>query len=229
MPLIRVKQLLPIMARVWDDPRVPFMARVFFVLAPIYLLFPYDIHPDFLPGGLTDDLSIMPLLIGIAMLLIPAKVFKDARRTAATQAVCGMLCLSFAAGDLVPAKVNRSIRTSDRKDVLAVHMRNGCASQFSADKRVQLSVLVGQERLPRPIEPSNVTLKQAQCANSVHFTISDTILTKRGGQYQLYAAEASTVASKVASTYLKSMPPRFAGGIFVDNSIKFLSRTGRPC
>jgi uncharacterized membrane protein YkvA (DUF1232 family) len=228
MPLNRVKQLLPFTARVWDDPRVPFIARVFFFLAPIYLLFPYDFHPDFLPGGFSDDLSVMPLLIGIALFLIPAKVFKDAGRAAATQAVCGIICLSFGAGELSDAKATRPVGLIEGKHAIAAPSLNSPHTHYAAENRVQPGVVVGQQKLLGQINPTICPAERNEREAPLQFTTKDTILTKRGGQYQLYAAEENSVAA-MATCCPKSMPPRLAGGIFIDNHIKFLSRAGHAC
>ena len=48
-----------------------------------YTLMPFDIIPDFIPvAGQIDDLIIVPLLIGLAMKLVPEDVKKDCRTMA---------------------------------------------------------------------------------------------------------------------------------------------------
>jgi uncharacterized membrane protein YkvA (DUF1232 family) len=90
MPLLRLVKLLSIM---WLDGRVPLIALLIF-FAPLYWICPFDLNPDFLPGGYADDLWIVPIAIVIAAKLIPLAVFSDARKAAA-QAVCGIMCLSL--------------------------------------------------------------------------------------------------------------------------------------
>jgi uncharacterized membrane protein YkvA (DUF1232 family) len=54
------------------------------VLVVAYALSPIDLIPDFIPVlGLLDELILLPIGIWVAMRLIPAEVWEDARRRAA--------------------------------------------------------------------------------------------------------------------------------------------------
>jgi uncharacterized membrane protein YkvA (DUF1232 family) len=66
------------------DPRTPWPAKAVAVLVVAYALSPIDLIPDFIPVlGLLDELILLPIGIWVAMRLIPAEVWEDARRRAA--------------------------------------------------------------------------------------------------------------------------------------------------
>jgi len=79
--LERMRNDMRIATRVWRDPRVPFLARIFVVLAPLYWINPFDLIPDMQPNGHVDDVILAFLLIVMALRLVPKEVFQDARRT----------------------------------------------------------------------------------------------------------------------------------------------------
>lgn len=67
----------------WKDPRTPLVARVVILCAVAYAVSPLDLIPDFIPVlGLLDDLIILPLLIALAIRLIPPDVASRCRREA---------------------------------------------------------------------------------------------------------------------------------------------------
>jgi uncharacterized membrane protein YkvA (DUF1232 family) len=58
-----------------SDKRTPIFAKLFAGISLIYLISPIDLVPDFIPvAGFLDDLIIVPLLLHIAFLLLPAEV-----------------------------------------------------------------------------------------------------------------------------------------------------------
>jgi uncharacterized membrane protein YkvA (DUF1232 family) len=62
------------------DPRAPFAARGFALLALIYVLWPFDLVSDVVPVlGWLDDLTIGPLLLWVAAKAIPGDVMQTAR------------------------------------------------------------------------------------------------------------------------------------------------------
>ncbi len=67
--LQQINELILSLAHGWQDHRVPLLARIVLVIAPIYLFCPYDLITDFLPRGYLDDLLIVPALF----LSMPAK------------------------------------------------------------------------------------------------------------------------------------------------------------
>ncbi|MDA0367883.1 MAG: YkvA family protein [Proteobacteria bacterium] len=66
------------------DPRVPWLAKVLGAVAAGYALSPIDLIPDFIPVlGYVDDLVIVPLLLYLALRLIPPAVRQELRAEAA--------------------------------------------------------------------------------------------------------------------------------------------------
>lgn len=64
-------------------PDTPWAAKLVAALVLAYALSPIDLIPDFIPVlGLVDDLIIVPAGIYLALKLIPAPVWADARRDA---------------------------------------------------------------------------------------------------------------------------------------------------
>lgn len=66
------------MVQVFRDKRTPLMARILPVIALVYVFFPFDIAPDFLPFiGQIDDIGIAVYLITLALGMVPDEVFKS--------------------------------------------------------------------------------------------------------------------------------------------------------
>ena len=66
---------------VLKDPRTPRLPKVLLWLAIGYTLLPFDLIPDFLPViGHIDDVIIVPLLVVLALRLIPVEVIEDCRK-----------------------------------------------------------------------------------------------------------------------------------------------------
>ncbi|MHB9155211.1 MAG: YkvA family protein [Endomicrobiales bacterium] len=75
------KQELDVYRLVLKDPRTPKAAKTLLALAVAYALSPVDLIPDFIPVlGHLDDLVIVPLLVYLALKLIPKEIIEDARR-----------------------------------------------------------------------------------------------------------------------------------------------------
>jgi uncharacterized membrane protein YkvA (DUF1232 family) len=67
----------------WKDPRTPVLARVVIIVAVAYAVSPIDLIPDFIPFfGQLDDLLILPVLIAVAIRMIPPDVAARCRREA---------------------------------------------------------------------------------------------------------------------------------------------------
>ncbi|MBI1912184.1 MAG: DUF1232 domain-containing protein [Deltaproteobacteria bacterium] len=65
------------------DKRTPKAAKMLLWLAIGYTVMPFDIIPDFIPIiGHIDDAIIVPLLIVIAVKMVPNEVMEDAKRKA---------------------------------------------------------------------------------------------------------------------------------------------------
>lgn len=65
-------------------PRTPWPARLLVAVAVAYALSPIDLIPDFIPVlGMVDDLLLLPLLLTLALRMIPAAVMTECRERAA--------------------------------------------------------------------------------------------------------------------------------------------------
>ena len=61
-------------------PATPLLAKILCVLALAYALSPIDLIPDFIPVlGLLDELILLPLLIWLAVRMLPAEVVDASR------------------------------------------------------------------------------------------------------------------------------------------------------
>jgi uncharacterized membrane protein YkvA (DUF1232 family) len=68
--------------RVLRHPDTPFISKLLLGLAIAYAISPIDLFPDIIPGfGHLDDLIILPLLIWLAVILIPKAVITDCRKS----------------------------------------------------------------------------------------------------------------------------------------------------
>ena len=78
-----LKRELRVYQLVRKDPRTPKPAKWLLGLAVGYVLLPFDLIPDFIPViGHLDDVIIVPLLVLIALKLVPAEVVADCRSQA---------------------------------------------------------------------------------------------------------------------------------------------------
>jgi len=68
--------------RVLRHPNTPLISKLLLGLAIAYAISPIDLLPDIIPGlGHLDDLIILPLLIWLAVILIPKAVITDCRQS----------------------------------------------------------------------------------------------------------------------------------------------------
>jgi uncharacterized membrane protein YkvA (DUF1232 family) len=71
---------LAVYRRAVQDTRTPWAAKLLLGAAIAYVLSPIDLIPDFIPVlGHLDDLVVVPLLVWLALRLIPGSVLRDAR------------------------------------------------------------------------------------------------------------------------------------------------------
>ena len=82
----RLKKELKVYQLVLKDPRTPRLAKFLLGLAVAYLLLPFDIIPDFIPVlGHIDDLIVIPILVILALKMIPKEIIEECRTRAASQ------------------------------------------------------------------------------------------------------------------------------------------------
>jgi uncharacterized membrane protein YkvA (DUF1232 family) len=78
----RFSQEVEFYKRVLRSPRTPRVSKLLLGVAIAYAVSPIDLIPDFIPViGYLDDLIILPLLILIAIRLIPRDVIMECRQT----------------------------------------------------------------------------------------------------------------------------------------------------
>jgi uncharacterized membrane protein YkvA (DUF1232 family) len=76
----QLKQEFEVYRLVLKHPDTPVLAKIFLGLAIAYVLMPFDLIPDFIPViGQLDDLIIVPLLVYIALKMIPDTLVHECR------------------------------------------------------------------------------------------------------------------------------------------------------
>jgi len=84
----KIKGNLTAVYYAYKDPRAGFLPKIIIGITLLYALSPIDLIPDFIPIlGYLDDLLILPLLITLALKLIPKEVMKDAFTKAEEQPI----------------------------------------------------------------------------------------------------------------------------------------------
>jgi len=79
----RIRREIAVYQRVLRHPRTPRLAKWLLGLAIGYLLMPFDLIPDWIPVvGYVDDLIIVPVLVILALRLVPRDVIAECRRDA---------------------------------------------------------------------------------------------------------------------------------------------------
>lgn len=76
----RLKRDVKALALALLDERTPWYAKALAFVIVAYAVSPIDLIPDFIPVlGLLDDMIVVPLLMVLAVRLIPANVMADCR------------------------------------------------------------------------------------------------------------------------------------------------------
>ena len=76
----RLRREMKTYQRVLKDPRTPKPAKALLGLAVGYALLPFDLIPDFIPVlGYLDDAIIIPLLVIVALKMIPKELVEECR------------------------------------------------------------------------------------------------------------------------------------------------------
>ena len=76
----QLKQEFEVYRLVLRHEKTPILAKIFLGLAIAYVLMPFDLIPDFIPViGQLDDLVIVPLLVYVALKMIPDAVVNECR------------------------------------------------------------------------------------------------------------------------------------------------------
>ncbi len=79
----RLKRQVWALFLAFKDPRTPLPARIIIIIAVAYAVSPIDLIPDFIPVfGQLDDLLLLPILIALAIRMIPPDVTARCRREA---------------------------------------------------------------------------------------------------------------------------------------------------
>lgn len=76
----QLKQEFEVYRLVLRHDKTPVLAKIFLGLAIAYVLMPFDLIPDFIPViGQLDDVVIVPLLVYVALKMIPDAVVNECR------------------------------------------------------------------------------------------------------------------------------------------------------
>ena len=79
-----MKTELAVYRRILKHHRTPRVSRVLLKAAIVYALSPVDIVPDWIPiVGYLDDVIVVPLLVFVALRLVPASVVTECRQRVA--------------------------------------------------------------------------------------------------------------------------------------------------
>ena len=79
----RVKENAVMLWFAQRDSRTPWLPKIICMLAVAYALSPIDLIPDFIPVlGFLDDAVLLPVLVWIAVKLLPTAVVVDCRQLA---------------------------------------------------------------------------------------------------------------------------------------------------
>ncbi|GBD39948.1 hypothetical protein HRbin37_02234 [bacterium HR37] len=79
--LLVLRKNVGFLRALYKDHRIPRISRWLLWLAMAYLVLPFDLIPDFIPVlGHIDDVVVVPLLIGLALVMVPKEVYLEYSR-----------------------------------------------------------------------------------------------------------------------------------------------------
>ena len=79
--LLQFRTELLMLWRAFVAPGTPLWLKALMLVVPLYLVFPLDIIPDFIPlAGWLDDFVVIPLLVSWIVSLLPQRMPARARR-----------------------------------------------------------------------------------------------------------------------------------------------------
>ena len=80
--LLQFRTELLMLWRAFVAPGTPLWLKALMLVVPLYLVFPLDIIPDFIPlAGWLDDVVVIPLLVSWIVSLLPQRMPVRARRS----------------------------------------------------------------------------------------------------------------------------------------------------
>lgn len=82
----RIKQQVILLWTAYQHPECPMYVKLLIGLIVLYALSPIDLIPDFIPVlGYLDEVILLPILIGLALKLMPDHVIELAQQELANQ------------------------------------------------------------------------------------------------------------------------------------------------
>lgn len=73
-----IKKYVELCKLLYTDPGTPKLAKILLWVAIVYAFSPIDLIPDFLPViGYLDDIIILPILLYVAIKLVPSDVYLE--------------------------------------------------------------------------------------------------------------------------------------------------------
>lgn len=217
---------------VLKDPRLPALVKRLFWLALIYLICPFDLQSDFLPGGLTDDSLIVPFLVITAVFFIPRTLFEDAK-LGATRVRLGLICISISSLSLAePAGADQYSRI---RPVTAAAWNNAhrYRSSIHGNKSTRQQPICKHE--PTPL-PSIISLSPPQSEQSESAVSFERRTGFGGAQIRRRKLCASGDDSEAANAHhfdsrISELPQRSTGALRSRPSFihSFLENGIKPC
>jgi len=232
--MTQIEQFLQLIRHIWRDSRVPLLARIYVVLAPLYWINPFDLIPDLQPTGHCDDVIIFCLLVVMALRLVPAAVFYDSRKAALLgrkAATFGMLYVTVAGSIPWQGHTLHTPETSPAQILGSAILKDCSISAQSNELSAQVKTKAHSHdhqhcrtgkfsASPYPSASCVLTILMPMIVRSCHLFVDKygalALMITRGGQYQLYASEdASAHILAENSQCLFHTPPQLAGGVFI--------------